>query len=133
MTQLWGLIEAHLDHYGVTSAAFARKCGTTSQTVANWRNGSTSLPNPSHLRSIAQVIGAPYEVVLNAALVDAGYRDEVVDNVVMLRGKLDAMAHRDNVALAAIAEKLAAQLGVDPPAEDDLLAARIEDDPKESK
>jgi transcriptional regulator with XRE-family HTH domain len=128
MSELWQMIETHLDHYGVTRATFARKCGTVPQTVQNWYNRPTTLPRPEHLRAVAKVIGMPYETVLNAALVDAGYRQEVVDNVVSLRRELDAAAGRDNAALADIAAELSRQLGITPPAADLPIAARIEDD-----
>jgi len=128
VSELWHMIETHLDHYGVTRAAFARKCGTQRQVVQNWYDRPTTLPRPEHLRAVAKVIGMPYETVLNAALVDAGYREKVVDNVVSLRRELDATAARDNSALADIAARLSRQLGITPPAADLPHAARIEDD-----
>lgn len=128
MSELWQLIEAHLDHYGVREAAFARKIGTVPQTVANWKKRPTTLPRPEHLREVARVIGMPYETVLNAALVDAGYRIRLVDNVISLRRQLEATAGRDNEALADIAARLSQELGISPPADGEPIAARIEDD-----
>lgn len=69
------LIQDHLDRYGVTRAEFARRAGTTPQTVQNWIDRRTTLPRPEHLHGVANVIGKPYRVVLDAALVDAGYLD----------------------------------------------------------
>lgn len=77
MSELMRLIQAHLDKYGVSRAEFARRAGTTPQTVQNWKNRPGTLPKPEHLRGVADVIGVPFQVVLNAALADAGYsRDE---------------------------------------------------------
>lgn len=69
------LIQGHLDRYGVTRAEFARRAGTTPQTVQNWKDRPTTLPRREHLEGVAQVIGVPYAVVLAAALKDAGYQD----------------------------------------------------------
>jgi hypothetical protein len=81
MTELMRLIQGHLDRYGVTRAEFARRAGTTPQTVQNWKDRPTTLPRREHLEGVARVLGVPYAVVLNAALSDAGYRDsdEVTD------------------------------------------------------
>lgn len=75
MTELMRLIQGHLDKYGVTRAEFARRAGTTPQTVQNWKDRPTTLPRREHLEGVARVIGVPYEVVLGAALTDAGYSD----------------------------------------------------------
>lgn len=115
MTELMRLIEAHLDHYGVTRAAFARKCGTNPQTVQNWKARPTTLPQPHHLKAVADVIGLPYEVVLGAALVDAGYRDAVVYDAAALRERLDRVSQRDNSVLAQIAQRLSEDLQGSPP------------------
>lgn len=75
MTELMRLIQGHLDKHGVTRAEFARRAGTTPQTVQNWKDRPTTLPRREHLEGVARVIGVPYEVVLSAALKDAGYSD----------------------------------------------------------
>ena len=79
MTELMRLIQAHLDRYGVSRAEFARRAGTTPQTVNNWRHELKSLPDATHLRGVAEVTGLPYLIVLDAALVDAGYRPRAVE------------------------------------------------------
>lgn len=76
MNELRRLIQAHLDKYGVTRAEFARRAGTKPQTVQNWWDNPTTLPKREHLEGVAKVIGVPYEVVLAAALQDAGYADD---------------------------------------------------------
>lgn len=83
MTELMRLIQGHLDKYGVTRAEFARRAGTTPQTVQNWKDRPTTLPRREHLEGVARVIGVPYTVVLNAALKDAGYREDDGDNMPM--------------------------------------------------
>ncbi len=80
MTELMRLIQTHLDKYGVSRAEFARRAGTTPQTVQNWRDEIKAMPEVKHLRGVAEVTGQPYVTVLDAALVDAGYRDSMVDS-----------------------------------------------------
>lgn len=75
MTELMRLIQGHLDKYGVTRAEFARRAGTTPQTIQNWMDRPTTLPRREHLEGVARVIGVPYGVVLAAALKDSGYAD----------------------------------------------------------
>ena len=74
--ELMALIQEHLDKYGVKRAEFARRAGTTPQTVQNWIDRPTTLPRREHLEGVANVIGVPYAVVLAAALKDAGYQDD---------------------------------------------------------
>lgn len=57
MTELMRLIQGHLDKYGVTRAEFARRAGTTPQTVQNWKDRPTTLPRREHLEGVARVIG----------------------------------------------------------------------------
>jgi transcriptional regulator with XRE-family HTH domain len=71
--ELMRLIQEHLDKYGVSRAEFARRAGTLPQTVQNWISRHGTLPQPGHLRGVADVLGLPYETVLNAALMDSGY------------------------------------------------------------
>lgn len=95
MTELMALIQAHLDCYGVTRAEFARRAGTNPQTVHNWAGRLKALPEARHLHGVAEVIGQPYLVVLAAALVDAGYRDSMVDDVAALKSALRRAAAAD--------------------------------------
>lgn len=74
MGEFWGIIQAHLDRYGVREAAFARKIGTVSQTTSNWKHrGLAQLPKRELLEAVARETSTPYEVVLRAVLVDIGY------------------------------------------------------------
>lgn len=95
------LIQAHLDKYGVTRAEFARRAGTTPQTVQNWKSRPGTLPKPEHLRGVADVIGVPFETVLNAALRDAGYS----------RNEAEAPTPRSGLRAAVTRSKLKIQDG----------------------
>lgn len=88
MTRLMRLIRAHLDRYGVTQAEFARRAGTSPQTVQNWRDDIKALPEARHLAGVANVIGKPYIVVLDAALADAGYLDSDIDDSATLEARI---------------------------------------------
>ena len=78
MTRLGGLIVAWQDDraardYAVSDAALAAKVGVTRTTLGNWKRDVRRLPEASSLRQLAREIGLRYEVVLDAALRDAGY------------------------------------------------------------
>lgn len=74
MGELWGIIQAHLDRYGVTDAAFARRMGAPAQTLNGWKNqGLRRLPGRQLLEAVARETSTPYADVLAAALVDIGY------------------------------------------------------------
>jgi len=74
MGELYGIIQKHLDRYGVREAALARLMGTSSQTINSWKTrGVRQLPTRTLLEAVARETGTSYDVVLHAALVDAGY------------------------------------------------------------
>jgi hypothetical protein len=74
MGELWRIIQAHLDRYGVREAAFARQIGTVSQTLSSWKHrGLKQLPSKDLLEAVARETTTPYEDVLAAVLVDIGY------------------------------------------------------------
>ncbi|AFR47978.1 hypothetical protein KTR9_1338 [Gordonia sp. KTR9] len=80
---LWSLIQAHLDEYGVTDAEFARRMGVSPQTLNSWKKrGVRQLPSRDKLESVAELTRNTYAHVLDAALVDAGYRNELRAEVV---------------------------------------------------
>lgn len=83
MSELWNIIQAHLDAYGVREAEFARRMGSAPQTLSNWKHrGLRDLPERRLLEAVAVLTNTDYLRVLNAALVDIGYRDTVADNAV---------------------------------------------------
>ncbi len=74
MGRLWGIIQAHLDEYGVREAAFARRMGTIPQTINGWKHrGVRELPSRQLLDAVARETRTDYIDVLFAALDDAGY------------------------------------------------------------
>lgn len=79
MGELWGIIQAHLDRYGVTEAAFARRMGAPAQTLNGWKiQGLRRLPGRGLLEAVARETSTPYAEVLAAALVDIGYMSNAV-------------------------------------------------------
>lgn len=82
------LIQSHLDRYGVTRATFAKRIGTTPQTVQNWKTRSTTMPKPEVLKGVADETKVPYLIVLDAALKDAGYRDSLADDLRALKVRI---------------------------------------------
>lgn len=98
MTRLMRLIRQHLDRYGVTQSEFARRAGTSPQTVQNWRDQIKALPDARHLLGVAEVTNLPYVVVLDAALADAGYLPSDVDDVATLEARMRRSV-RDNPAV----------------------------------
>lgn len=74
MSKLWTLIQTHLDETGVREAEFARRMGTTPQTLNSWKKrGLKALPERRFLDAVADLTRTPYPAVLAAALADIGY------------------------------------------------------------
>lgn len=79
MRNVWGLIEAYLDDSGAKEAAVARKAQLSPQTLNSWKHGRLKgMPSNASLYQLAQAIKTPYSTVLDAALLDWGYRPEEV-------------------------------------------------------
>lgn len=80
MSQLVKIIDEYRDRHGQPSdASIARAIGIAPQTLSSWRKrGIKDPPERDTLRRLASLVGKPYEgYVLMAALVDAGYVDEM--------------------------------------------------------
>lgn len=74
MSELWQIIQGHLDEYGVREAAFARRMGTKPQTLNSWKKrGLKQLPSRDLLEAVAREARVPYGDVLRAALTDINY------------------------------------------------------------
>lgn len=58
--------------YPPTMSRIAEQVGVSRQTLANWET-PTKLIDKRHLVALAEVLGVPYSVVLNALLEDIGY------------------------------------------------------------
>lgn len=73
---LWAVIQEWIDAqpYRVTQRQLAARIDVGHSTVTEWKYGR-SWPSPEHLMALAVEIGVPYEKVLNAALIDHGYRE----------------------------------------------------------
>lgn len=83
---LWGIIQAHLDRYGVREAAFARRMGTSPQTINTWKTqGIRRLPERWLLEAVARETMTPYGAVLHAALVDTRYLTPETDDALGLQ------------------------------------------------
>lgn len=57
-----------------SNADIARRLGVTRGAVGGWINGAR--PEPHHLHALSTLTGVPYDQLLTAALVDAGYLRE---------------------------------------------------------
>lgn len=77
MGELVAIIQRHLDSYGVTEAAFAKRMGINPQTINAWRTrgGLKRLPERRTLEAVARETRTPYAEVLRAALLDTKYLD----------------------------------------------------------
>lgn len=78
MSKLLALIDEYKDAHGQPSdASIARAIGVAPQTISSWRKrGIRDTPAVATLRRMAEFFGVPYEeYLLQAALVDAGFRD----------------------------------------------------------
>ena len=77
MSELWKIVQAHRDRYGPSVSEVARRMGVGSQTLFNWRDRPMrELPTRRVLVALSEVTGEPYQNVLRAALLDAGYESE---------------------------------------------------------
>jgi transcriptional regulator with XRE-family HTH domain len=76
--RLVALIDVYRDAHGQPAdASIARAIGVAPQTLNAWRKrGIRNLPDRDTLRRLAVFIGVPLRVVIEAALVDAGYMTE---------------------------------------------------------
>lgn len=118
-THLMALVQGHLDRYGVRRAEFARRVGVSPQAIQNWIDRPTTLPRPEHLRSLAEQLDMPYHRVLDAALTDAGYRADDVDDAKTLSSKIVELARVQPGALrelASVVSGLMVPLGDEPQA-----------------
>ena len=90
MSTLWIFVQAYLDSQGgMSSAALARKIGSTPQTLNTWKIRG-SRPGPEILRSLAVAIDIDHEVLLAAVEADDGYRTDDELMTVLRDRKLSA-------------------------------------------
>jgi transcriptional regulator with XRE-family HTH domain len=75
--RLWALVQDWMDaqRYPVSQRQLAKHLQVSPSAISDWKYGD-GFPSPEHLRALAAEIGVPYERVLDAALIDRGYREE---------------------------------------------------------
>lgn len=75
---LWAIIEEWMDSRGpgvrASQRELARAVGVSHSTITDWKY-ARSLPKVPDLKQLAAVLQVPYERVLNATLIDHGYRE----------------------------------------------------------
>lgn len=73
---LWALVQAWMDSmpYPPSQRKLAARLEVSASAVTDWKYGD-GFPDPSSLRRLAAEIGVPYERVLDAVLIDRGYRE----------------------------------------------------------
>ena len=101
---LWQIIQEHLDAYGVREAEFARRIGTSPQTVNSWKKrGVRSLPDKALLVGVSEVTRRPYDEVLTAVLFDISYLPKENDrgNTTPTTRAEVSSAHQNDYGLAA--------------------------------
>lgn len=74
-SELGKLIDEHraAQKYPPSYTRIAEAAGVSKQVMVKWRAGTAGLPYAENLRGLARALSVPYQRVLDAALVDAGY------------------------------------------------------------
>lgn len=77
MGHVWSYVERHMAEtpYGASERQIAKAAGINHTTLTAWKT-IRRLPQPEHLRAVARQINVPYRVLLDAALIDAGYLED---------------------------------------------------------
>lgn len=73
---LWAVIQEWLDAqpYPPSQRKVAERIGVGHSTITDWKYART-MPAVDDLKALAAELAVPYERVLNAALIDQGYRE----------------------------------------------------------
>jgi len=76
MGKLGEILQRHIDEspYPPSERQVALKLGVSPTTLGNWRDPKR-LPGRENLEAIAELAGARYSTVLDAALYDTGYHE----------------------------------------------------------
>lgn len=79
--EVWALVQAWMDSipYPPSQRKLAARIGISPSALSDWKYGR-GFPDPSDLRRLAEEIGVPYERVLDAVLIDRGYRTKRTKN-----------------------------------------------------
>lgn len=78
MSELYDIVQRHIDEHGPTAAWIARRIGMTPQGLDTWKHRGVRLPKVKYLVALADLTHTPYLDVLNAALRDSRYLPEEV-------------------------------------------------------
>lgn len=72
---LWAIVQEWRDSmpYPPSERQIAKRLGVSPSALGAWKRAE-SFPTATNLRALAAEIGAPYERLLNAVLIDQGYR-----------------------------------------------------------
>jgi transcriptional regulator with XRE-family HTH domain len=75
--RLWAIVQKWIDSmpYPPSQRKLAARLDVSPSLISDWKYRS-GMPSPKHLRALAAEIGVPYERVLDAALIDRGYRED---------------------------------------------------------
>lgn len=73
--ELWAIIQQWMDAmpYPPSQRQLAKRLGVSSSVLSDWKYGE-GFPSPARLERLAAEMRVPYERVLNAVLIDRGYR-----------------------------------------------------------
>lgn len=79
MSELGRLIDEHrgMQKYPPSYSRIAAQAGVSRQVMSKWRAGTAGLPLAENLHALSRALSVPYQRVLEAALVDAGYYDPI--------------------------------------------------------
>jgi transcriptional regulator with XRE-family HTH domain len=105
MGELGKILQKHVDDqlYPVSDRDLARALQTSPTTIGKWKAGKT-FPTKENLVAIARLTGAAYLDVLEAALVDSGYKERDGDGNAAPtktagRGSAQGLTHAERVEL----------------------------------
>jgi transcriptional regulator with XRE-family HTH domain len=72
---LWAIVEEWMDSmsYPPSGRKLAQRIGVSHSALTGWKFGE-SFPSVANLHALAAEIGVPYERLLDAVLIDQGYR-----------------------------------------------------------
>lgn len=101
MSELWAIVEAHHREYGPTYSEIARRMGTTSQTLFNWRDReSRQMPHRETLKALSRATRQPLERVIAAAVADV-YGPDVSKPTTVQARKVAVVAKSEAAAQTA--------------------------------
>lgn len=113
MSNIGAFIQAYQDKHGSSDRALALRVGVTPTLIGKWKHGRfVELPKPELIEALAQQMGVKYDLVLDAFLADAGYREDVMGNAehpapTSIRRRPGNVSDEDEAAAVAAAAQAA--------------------------